>query len=85
MNRWMDLRTALLALAMFALGFMVADRMSPASAGAPAGAQEGAGGGFSGTDGAVTVGKGLFVIRGDKYYFLDPSDKGAQRPWGQLQ
>lgn len=85
MNRWMDLRSALLALAMFGLGFMVADRMSPASAGAPARAQEGGGGGFSGTDGALGVGKGVFVIRGDKVYFLDPADKGGQRPWGQLQ
>lgn len=85
MNRSAAFKSALIALACFALGFLVADRMTTASASAPPVPQDGIGAAFSGTDGAVVVKNYVLVFRGKKIYRVDPSDKGgAQRSWGEL-
>ena len=55
MNRWMDLRSVLIAGAFFALGFLVADRMTHAGASSPLVAQDGNGAAFSGADGAIAA------------------------------
>ena len=84
MNRWMNLRSALLAGAFFALGFFVADRMTHAGATPLPFAQDSNGAAFSGTDGAVVLKNQLYVIRGSKIYRIDPSSGGAQRAWAEF-
>jgi hypothetical protein len=85
MNRWTNLKSALLAGAFFALGFLVADRMTNAGANSVPVAQDGNGAAFSGTDGAVVVKTHLLVFRGRKIYKIDPlAPGGAQRPWGEI-
>jgi hypothetical protein len=84
MNRWMNLRSALLAGAFFVLGFFVADRMTHAGASSLPVAQDGNGAAFSGTDGAVVLKSQLYIIRGPRIYRIDPSTGGAQRPWGEF-
>ena len=85
MNRSWALRSALIAVACFVLGFLAADRMTIAGADPVSLPQDGHGAGFSGTEGAAVMKSHLIVIRGKKIYRLDPSGAGgAQRPWGEL-
>lgn len=84
MTRSGVLRSVLIALACFALGFFVADRMTNASA-SPLPAMQDGGAGYSGADGALMVRPYLVVIRGKKVYRIDPSASGgAQKPWAEL-
>ena len=84
MSRWMDLRSALLAGAFFALGFLVADRMTHVSASPSAAIQDSNGAAYSGTDGAIAAKSQILIFRGHKIYLVDPARGGAQRPWGDL-
>lgn len=84
MTRRIDLRALLLAGACFGLGFVVADRMAPATASPAAAAQDANGAAFGGADGAVVLRSQLYVIRGKKVYRIDPGSAGTQRPWGEL-
>jgi hypothetical protein len=84
MKRWMDLRSVLLAGAFFALGFLLADRMTPAGAAPLPSPQDSNGAAFSGTDGAVVLRNQIYVIRGGRIYRLDPSTGGTQRHWGEF-
>jgi len=84
MSRWMDLRSALLAGAFFALGFLLADRMTHVSASPSAALQDSNGAAFSGTDGAIAAKSQILLFRGHKIYLVDPARGGTQRPWGDL-
>jgi hypothetical protein len=84
MSRWMDLRSVLLAGAFFALGFLVADRMTHVSASPTAALQDSNGAAYSGTDGAIAAKSQILIIRGHKIYLVDPARGGPQRPWGDL-
>lgn len=83
MTRKMSVAAVALAAACFAAGFFVADRMESARAAAPSPVQDGFG--FSGTDGVVVVKSQLVVIRGGKYYRIDPFGPGGpQRAHGTI-
>jgi hypothetical protein len=84
MNRWMNLQSVLIAGAFFALGFLMADRMTHAGASPGPVAQDGACGAFAGTDGAIAAKSPILIFRGHKIYLVDPARGGAQRPWGDL-
>ncbi len=82
MVRRVDLRSLLIAVAFFAIGFLVADRMSRVEASAPA-AQEAAAPSFSGADGAVVMKvngvPNLVIVRGTKVWKIDPTGSGHAR------
>jgi len=84
MNRWMDLRSVLIAGAFFALGFLVADRMTHAGASSVPSSQDSNGAAFSGNDGAIAAKSQILIFRGHKIYLVDPARGGNQRPWGDL-
>src|SRR5258707_798395 len=62
MIRWMDLRSVLLAGAFFALGFLVADRMTHVSASPSASLQDSNGAAYSGTDGAIAAKSQILIF-----------------------
>ena len=86
-----DLRTVALALAFFAIGFLVAERMTPASAAAPAApatidnAQA-----FSGTSGTVIAEDAqkvpyVIIVRDTKIWRIQlGASSSAHRPWATL-
>ena len=84
MSRWMDLRSVLIAGAFFALGFLVADRMTHVSASPSATLQDSNGAAYSGTDGAIAAKSPILIFRGHKIYRVDPAQGGPHRPWGDL-
>jgi hypothetical protein len=84
MSRWMDLRSVLLAGAFFALGFLVADRMTHVSANTSPALQDSNGAAYSGADGAIAAKSQILIFRGHKIYLVDPARGGTQRPWGDL-
>lgn len=87
MPRRFDFRAALIAAAFFAIGFLVADRMTRAEAApasAPRAAEQDAAAAFSGQDGALVTRIGnityLLVVRGNKVYRMDAGGAGNARP-----
>ena len=80
MLRRLDVRSLLLACAFFALGFLVADRMTRADAAQAAPLQEAGMQSFSGTDGAVVMKvngvPNLIIVRAAKLWRVDPSARG---------
>ena len=86
MFRRFDFRATLIAVAFFAIGFLVADRMTRAEA-APTAAPAADGdvaAGFSGTDGALVTKIGnltyLIIVRGNKVYRMDAGGAGNSKP-----
>lgn len=91
MDRWTTVRRALVAAACFGNGFFVADRMTAARAESAPHAQEIHGGAFSGSEGALVVksgqGAGIFIIRGNKVWKLDPNQSQSlnNKVWGVIE
>lgn len=84
-----DFRSALIAVAFFAIGFLVADRMTRAEAApSPVSAAQDAGQGFSGTEGTVVVKVAgvnqLILVRGAKLYRVDPAGAGHFRSFATI-
>ena len=88
MLRRFDVRTVLLAGAFFALGFLVADRMTRVEAVTAAATQESTTPSFSGTDGAVVMKvngvPNLIIVRGPKLWRVDPSGTGHVRSFATI-
>jgi hypothetical protein len=84
MDRSRIVGIALVAVVFFALGLVVADRMTPAAASAASTAQDSNGAAFAGTEGAVVMKNQLYVIRGPRIYRIDPATGGTQRPWADF-
>jgi hypothetical protein len=91
MNRWMVFRSALLAAVFFVVGFLMADRMTPAKAETSPVAQDIQGAAFSGSDGAFVTksgsGTSIFIIRGNKVWKLDPNQSQSlnNKVWGVIE
>lgn len=91
MNRWMNVRMALLAATFFVLGFFAADRMTTAKADPVPTTQEIHGGSFSGSEGAIVAksgsGASIFIIRGNKIWKLDPNQSPSlnNKVWGIIE
>jgi len=85
MLRRFDFRAALIAVAFFAIGFLVADRMTRVDAATRRAApeQDGAAA-FSGPDGALVVKANnipyLLIVRGSKVYRVDATGAGNAKP-----
>jgi hypothetical protein len=79
MLRRFDFRAALIAVGFFAIGFLVADRMTRVEA-APLPSMQDNGQAFSGNDGAVVMKvngvPNLIIVRGAKLWRVDPSSRG---------
>jgi len=84
----LDWRTLVLAIAFLAIGFLVAERMTPASAApAPRPAPD-YGQAFSGTTGTVVVEENkttyVIIVRDSKLWRVPVGASGSQRPWVNL-
>jgi len=90
MNRWLDIRTVLVAVAFLAIGFLIADRMVPAHAAPQAAAASApAAASFAGKDGALTIHDGrqwwLFIVRDEQVYRVPVGERlSPTRPWTTL-
>ena len=87
MVRRFDFRSVLIAAAFFAIGFLVADRMTRVEA-AQAPAPQESSQAFSGTDGAVVMKvngvPNLIIVRAAKLWRVDPSGTGHQRSFATV-
>ncbi len=92
MNRWMDLKTVLIAAAFAAIGFFAAERMQPAAAAPLQQATDPSISSFSGASGTTTVvfdrekARGyVIVVRDGKLWRVAiDAASGAARPWVTL-
>jgi len=87
MLRRFDFRAVLIAVSFFAIGFLVADRMTRAEA-APVSALQDNGQAFSGDNGAVVMKVGgtqqLIIVRAAKLYRVDPAGAGHFRSFATI-
>jgi hypothetical protein len=87
MLRRFDFRAALIAASFFAIGFLVADRMTRVEA-APLSSMQDNGQAFSGNDGAVVMKVGgvpqLIIVRAAKLYRVDPAGAGHFRSFATI-
>jgi hypothetical protein len=90
MDRRPNLALILVAAGFFALGFIVADRMSTAISLPANQASDQGGGAFSGTEGTLLIrgtrGPSVLIIRGSKMYRVDPEAPAGtnNKVWGSL-
>lgn len=90
MKNWMDLKSLLVAVAFFAVGFLAADRMTPAAAAPMQATSDTGAAAFAGTSGAFTVfteGRWyVIVVKDGKVWRMaaNAGSVGATRPWTTL-
>ena len=91
MGKWTDVRSIVIAVAFLAIGFLAAERMTPAVAASPREAQEMRGDSFAGTTGTTIVktDRDVYVIlvRDRKIYRIGMGKGGEQNqilPWAIL-